>query len=85
MFCKSLLNVPLSLSRKFYTGFAGYGHSKAAQIMFTKFLDAKLASEGKNVRVLSFHPGIVKTELYDRDAKWVTVCKCLQNSLLRFT
>jgi NAD(P)-dependent dehydrogenase (short-subunit alcohol dehydrogenase family) len=41
--------------------------------MFTKHLNAKLVSEGKNVRVLSFHPGIVKTELYDRDAKWITV------------
>ena len=52
---------------------AGYGHSKAAQIMFTKYLDKKLQAEGSNVRVHSFHPGIVKTDLYSHNAGWVTV------------
>jgi len=56
--------------RNFYSPEQSYGNSKAAQILFTDYLDALLQSKDVPVRVLSLHPGIVLTGLYT-NVGWV--------------
>ena len=62
--------------RKFYCPEGAYGNSKAAQVLFTKYLDAQLnAQDGEercNIRVHSVHPGVVNTGLYVH-ARHITV------------
>ncbi|XP_075235277.1 polyprenol dehydrogenase-like [Lycorma delicatula] len=48
-----------------YIPSAAYAQSKLAQLMFTKILDHRLKNEGKNVRVLAVHPGIVDTDIFN--------------------
>lgn len=56
--------------RNFYNPEQAYGNSKAAQILFTDYLDALLQSKNVPVKVLSLHPGIVLTGLYT-NVGWV--------------
>jgi NAD(P)-dependent dehydrogenase (short-subunit alcohol dehydrogenase family) len=50
-----------------------YGNSKAAQIMFTQYLNEKCKDEDEcYVTVNALHPGVVKTDLYVH-AEWITV------------
>jgi NAD(P)-dependent dehydrogenase (short-subunit alcohol dehydrogenase family) len=48
-------------SEKAYSGFAVYGHSKLANIYFTRELARRLAGSGVSVNAV--HPGYVQTEL----------------------
>jgi len=50
--------------KKSYSPEQSYGQSKAAQVMFSQFLDSMQASKVPRVRVLTLHPGVVKTDLY---------------------
>lgn len=49
--------------RQGYITNAAYAKSKLAQLMLTKFYNKKLSDT--YVRVLSVHPGIVNTELFN--------------------
>jgi len=44
-----------------YSPYRAYGQSKLANILFSKSLNQKLESSG--VKVVSLHPGVIKTEL----------------------
>ncbi|GJQ10333.1 hypothetical protein GpartN1_g5130.t1 [Galdieria partita] len=46
-----------------YSGFAAYGASKLANILFVKELDRRLKQQNANVGVYAVHPGAVRTEL----------------------
>ncbi|KAK4525104.1 hypothetical protein GAYE_SCF08G3009 [Galdieria yellowstonensis] len=46
-----------------YSGFAAYGASKLANILFVKELDKRLKQSAANVSVYAVHPGAVRTEL----------------------
>ncbi|GJD09297.1 Retinol dehydrogenase 12 [Galdieria sulphuraria] len=46
-----------------YSGFAAYGASKLANILFVKELDKRLKQQNANVGVYAVHPGAVRTEL----------------------
>jgi retinol dehydrogenase 12 len=49
---------------KNYNAFTAYSHSKLANVYFTRELASRLESDGvKNVKVVSVHPGVVRTEL----------------------
>lgn len=48
---------------KFYSPEQSYGNSKAAQVMFSQFLDSRLSNLSK-VRVIALHPGVVYSDLY---------------------
>jgi dehydrogenase/reductase SDR family protein X len=51
-------------SKKMYSPEQAYGNSKAAQVMFSQYLDSMQASKVPRVRILALHPGVVKTDLY---------------------
>jgi len=51
-------------ARKRYSPEQAYGNSKAAQVMFSQYLDSMQASKVPRVRVIALHPGVVKTDLY---------------------
>eukprot|EP00871_Galdieria_phlegrea_P002473 jgi/Galph1/3226/GphlegSOOS_G1941.1 len=46
-----------------YAGFAAYGASKLANILFVKELDKRLRRKNAKVSVFAVHPGAVRTEL----------------------
>lgn len=48
----------------FYAGMTTYARTKAAQIMFSIFLNEKLKGHNSNVEVLAVHPGLVDTGIF---------------------
>ena len=71
-FAGSWLDVNDLNSQNYYSTYQTYANSKAAQIMFTNYLDQKLRTEEPNVNVNSIHPGVVNTGLFQHVgwAKW---------------
>ena len=61
--------------RSFYSKTGAYAQSKAAQIMFTKTLDDRLATAEKPVHVYAIHPGFIYSNLYQQTwyAKFITL------------
>ena len=60
-------------AQKYYSAYQTYSNTKAAQIMFTKYLDQKLRTEEcGNVNVNCIHPGVVNTGLFQHVgwARW---------------
>jgi len=66
---------------KSYTPEGAYGNSKAAQIMFSQFLDSKLSEDGK-LRVVALHPGVVYTDLYTT-VWWVQIFTFLAKFMMK--
>lgn len=64
--CRQINWDDIMFERK-YDQWGAYAQSKLANNLFTKKLQQKL--EGKNVKVVSLHPGSVKTDI-DRYEKW---------------
>lgn len=56
---------------KFYSPEKSYGNSKAAQVMFSQFLDSRLSNLSK-VRVTALHPGVVYSDLY-QEVWWTRI------------
>jgi NAD(P)-dependent dehydrogenase (short-subunit alcohol dehydrogenase family) len=54
----------LQMARR-YHGFAAYGRSKLANILFVKELARRLESEGSGVTANALHPGFVRTGFFD--------------------
>ena len=54
------------INREVYSKPGAYSQSKAAQVMFTKSLDAMLAAEGTHVRCYAMHPGFIRSNLYNQ-------------------
>lgn len=53
-----------------YNGFYSYSQSKLCNILFSLQLEKELAQKGiKNITVNTLHPGVVKTELFDKMSK----------------
>merc|ERR1719342_1656136 len=50
--------------KNYYSPEQAYGHSKAAQIVFTKHLGNMMDTQGHDIKVVSIHPGVVFTDLY---------------------
>ena len=60
-------------AKQYYSAYQTYANSKAAQIMFTYYLDQKLrAAECDTVNVNCIHPGVVNTGLFQHVgwARW---------------
>lgn len=60
-------------AKNYYSAYQTYANSKAAQIMFTYYLDQKLrAAECDTVNVNCIHPGVVNTGLFQHVgwARW---------------
>ncbi len=68
-------NIFFFFFRSFYSKTGAYAQSKAAQIMFTKTLDERLATADKPVHVYAIHPGFIRSNLYTQTwyAKFVTL------------
>ena len=63
---------PLDKSKLDNTGpWARYGHSKLANILFTK----ELASHYPNITSVAIHPGVIKTDLYAPNASSSVIMK----------
>jgi len=58
--------------RQFYSSKMAYGNSKAAQVMFSQYLDSRLSGSEPRVRVVALHPGVVHTDLYSQ-VGWVQI------------
>lgn len=57
------------MGEKSYTSFTAYGHTKLANVMFTRVLAKKL--QGTKVTANSLHPGLVNTDiLRNPTGKW---------------
>lgn len=69
-------------AKKIYSAEQAYGNSKAAQVMFSKYLDAHLQSRNIPVRVVSVHPGVVHTDLYTH-VGWVQVFGLLARLMMK--
>ena len=67
-----------------YSPFHAYAQSKLAQIMFTYKLHTVLTASNSfsNVRALTLHPGVAKTELYEH-VWWVVAFPYIANQLFR--
>lgn len=67
--CAHTVTKPFDFSdlnmKKNYIPTAAYAQSKAAQIMFTQYLDRLLQEKNYPVRVYAVHPGIVNTDIFD--------------------
>lgn len=67
--CAHIVTKPFDFSdlnmKKNYIPTAAYAQSKAAQIMFTQYLDRLLQEKNYPVRVYAVHPGIVDTEIFN--------------------
>ena len=52
--------------KNYYSPEQAYGNSKAAQIVFTKYLARMLDTQGmgEDIKCYSLHPGVVFTDLY---------------------
>jgi NAD(P)-dependent dehydrogenase (short-subunit alcohol dehydrogenase family) len=53
----------LNWERRTYNASRAYADSKQANVLFTLELQRRLAAEGSNVRAVSAHPGIARTNL----------------------
>jgi len=61
-----------------YTDWDAYAASKLANIYFTKALAKRLsAEEVTHVKVVSLHPGLVRTELWRNIANFSCITTCL--------
>nr|ACO14742.1 Retinol dehydrogenase 11 [Caligus clemensi] len=71
--------------KDFYTPEGGYGTSKAAQILFTKFLQAKINDSpcygDTDLSVFSLHPGMIYTDLYVHTPSFLF--KPISNTLMK--
>ena len=64
-------------AKEYYSAYQTYSNSKAAQIMFTKYLSQKLQTEEcTNVDVNCIHPGVVNTGLFQH-VGWARWFSCL--------
>lgn len=64
-FCGSWMDFEDLQMKNFYSPEAAYGNSKAAQVLFTKYLNDKLkGTDDCYVTVNCLHPGVVNTDLY---------------------
>eukprot|EP00088_Acartia_fossae_P025909 TRINITY_DN2668_c1_g1_i1.p1 TRINITY_DN2668_c1_g1~~TRINITY_DN2668_c1_g1_i1.p1 ORF type:complete len:330 (-),score=78.25 TRINITY_DN2668_c1_g1_i1:236-1225(-) len=68
--------------KKFYAPEKSYGNSKAAQVMFSQYLDSMQASKVPRVRVIALHPGVVKTDLYTH-VWWVKIFDFVARALMK--
>jgi len=49
-----------------YTPFSAYARSKLSNLLFTQYLGAALKRSGSSITVVSAHPGVARTGLFDR-------------------
>ncbi len=49
-----------------YTPFSAYARSKLSNLLFTQYLGAELKHSGRSITVVSAHPGVARTGLFDR-------------------
>jgi len=68
----SWMNMQDLHSSESYSPEQSYGNSKAAQVMFSQYLDSMQASKVPRVRSIAVHPGVVHTDLYAQ-VWWVKV------------
>jgi len=54
----------LNYDSRIYTGWDAYGQTKLANILFAKELQDRLATEGSDIKSVSLHPGVIKTNLW---------------------
>jgi len=54
--------------KNYYSPEQAYGNSKAAQILTTKHIGNMMDKLGHDIKVISIHPGIVNTDLYEHVA-----------------
>ncbi|HYP45183.1 MAG TPA: oxidoreductase [Propionibacteriaceae bacterium] len=59
----------LNWERRPYRGWAAYGQSKLANLLFTLELQRRLTTDGSAVRALAAHPGYAATNLQGRSGK----------------
>ena len=45
--------------------------AKAAQVMFSQYLDSRLSGSEPRVRVVALHPGVVYTDLYSQVGEYI--------------
>jgi NAD(P)-dependent dehydrogenase (short-subunit alcohol dehydrogenase family) len=81
-FCGSWMDLDDLHLTKFYNPEKSYGNSKAAQIMFSQYLDSMLISRKSNVRVISLHPGVVYTDLYTH-VGWVQIFTLVARCMMK--
>ncbi|KAI5702736.1 hypothetical protein M8J75_003475 [Diaphorina citri] len=77
-----VINIIITFHSKSYIANAAYAQSKLAQILSTKRLAALFRDNCPNVNIVSVHPGIVDTDLFDGTilkvtAPWILryICK----------
>ena len=58
-----------------YSAWGAYGLSKAANVLFTKELQQRLAAKGIKGSAVALHPGAVQTDL----ARYIMVCSLFRN------
>ena len=76
-FAGSWLDLQDLNASNYYSAYESYANSKAAQIMFTKYLSQKLHTEEcTNVDVNCIHPGVVNTGLFQH-VGWAQWFSCL--------
>jgi len=56
-----------------YTPWGAYGQSKLANILFAKGLNDKLKEKNSNIRSVSLHPGVIRTNLWRYTGSFVSL------------
>ena len=81
-YCGSWMDFEDINLNKFYSPEQSYGNSKVAQILFSQYLDSRLASRNQKVRVISLHPGVVYTDLYSH-VGWVQIFTIVARCIMK--